>query len=142
MTRATQQLSALKTPDGRVAFPELQDAAIVEKIGYLWAREAQDEQDLERRARALRTPQGLMSAIALYRLIDNLEQAPTAQPAPVAVPSAPPVAPGPAASLSVRGDEGFALRARTGLSPAQARLAAELGKSQLIDPQLGFARNR
>ena len=139
MTAATQQLQSLKTHDGREAFPELQDLEKLEKIGYYWAREARDEADLERRKAILKTPAGLMNAVALYRLIESLEAAP-APPTPP-VPTAQPT-PAPSATLDVRGDEGFRPGSRSGLQPGISQMISELGRGEMIDTHLGFARNR
>jgi hypothetical protein len=143
MTRATQQLATLQTSDGRVAFPELSDVKAVEEIGYYWGREAESEADAERRLRLLQTPAGLLQAIAFYRLQKSLINTPAPEPSarPAEELPANPVAPGPASSLSVRGDEGFHTGPSSGLSPEMARLVAAMGKPEMIDSTLGFARN-
>lgn len=145
MERAHTQLVSLRTPDGRVAFPELQVADKVERIAELWVRESRDEADEARRIAALRTPQGLMSAIALYRLIDSIESAPVPATTPASTPAAlqPEGAAGITASVDARGDEGFRPSGpRSDMSAGMAALVAELSKPEMIDHQLGFARNR
>lgn len=138
MTQVTVQMAGYKTPDGRDAFPELKDPEQVEKIGYFWAKEANSKQEAEDRLKMLSTPAGLMNAVALYRLIQSMEEAPKTEPAapPPDLPTEP-VAPGASATVE---DTGRAVTRSDDVSGLPGELAG-LDSGDLIDHDLGFARN-
>jgi hypothetical protein len=144
MAAAAHQLSQLQKADGSVAFPELRDPNQVEEVARVWAREAATEQEAQKRLNSLRNPHGLMNAIAFYRMVKGFS---TPQPASTPAPTeqagqdlpASPVAPGAAATVSSDPRGGFTPGAR---ADGLTGIIAELDKADMLDEDLGFARNR
>jgi hypothetical protein len=116
----------------------LADPEAVEAIGSLWASESADETDAERRLAALSTPQGIISAISLYRLAKSFEGVPASSGTAVRA-----AAPGAAASVAVdAGSSRIAPAAsRSNLPPKVAALMSGLSRADMVDRKLGFAKN-
>lgn len=137
------RMAALRTPDNsRALFPEMVDSRALGEIGAIWRQAGGSDEELT-------TERGLMSAIGLYRstrdwlstpesIAPNQPQAPAAAAA-----AAPQPAPGPAAMPSSETSGNLPPnRGRHGMSPEAARLAQAMENVQLLDPKLGFAKNR
>lgn len=127
------QVAALQTLDGKPAFPEMGDPEALFKIGQTW-RESGLPPD------AVMSPQGLLSAVALYRMMKGLPEGPAIPPV---TPPAPVQSAGAAATIE----------AEPGGSPmptAPGAPAGEMGRfihslrssEPVVDPALGFARRR
>lgn len=130
------QVQALRGPDGKQAFPELNNPETCREIGQIWAESGLPPEH------AL-TPSGLMQAVGMYRLVKSYESAPAA---PDAAPSTvvPAQRPAPAAAASVADDRGAHQppnRGRSNLPPAVAGLLRSLKQAPIGDAILGFSRN-
>lgn len=134
-----ESVGAYRNPaTGEYAFPELRDGDMITEVGDVWFARGGRPEDLE-------TPQGLIDAVARYRLVRSLQPS-AGGPAvgnggtPVAPRSMP--APGVAASVGsdVRG--GGAQPNRPRVSREHAALIEALDKAGEMDGDLGFQRNR
>jgi hypothetical protein len=143
--QATQHVAGLietvgqyKYADGSDAFPELQDPDTVMQIGELW-------KSLNLPAEVALTQQGLLQAVALYRMYrgtggqtaSNTEQ--TAQVVSEPSRTAPPAA---SASLESGGSVLSPTGNRSGSENATSRFARSLDDAPLIDKLLGFEVRR
>ncbi len=129
------QVAEYKTQDGEIAFPELQSAETTMQIGELW-------RSLNLPPEVALTPQGLLQAIALYRMYNGAPSQ-SATPTPtVNVPRPAQTAPrAAAASLEDAGAPSPASE-RAGSGGFAARFSRELDASPLVDANLGFAVRR
>lgn len=131
------QLSTLQNLNGQPAFPELSDHAKLVEIGRLWSEAGHNPEE------AL-GPQGILKALAFYRMMTGLPSTPEAASilAAAAAPAGAgqPVA-GPAASVEAEPGRGPNVGPRPNLSPGEQRLVSGLDRAMLRDPKLGFARN-
>jgi hypothetical protein len=134
VAQVLDQVAAMQTMDGKPAFPELLDAEMLHEIGATWRESGLPPE-------AAMSPQGLINAIGLYRLMKSLPDGTT----PAAEPG--PVLPGPEITALADGSEG----AHTGLgrTPEPSHLGPEaralrrgLDETPIFDRTLGFAVNR
>lgn len=142
------QVAGMTDLAGNLAFPELTDPALQEEVGRTWAQTGMP------REMAL-TPQGLMAAVAVYRMVKGLPGAPSQTEAASLIQAAaaaggggqrtaPSARPASAIAASLQGDGGVAPpnAPRSRHSPATQRLINALSRTELVDRNLGFARNR
>lgn len=139
-----EQVASLKLGNGQDAFPELKDTGKLVEIGDAWARSGLPPE-------AILTPQGLISAVGLYRTLQTFhptEAAPNGNPAPSGDAEEEaqilnPPASGAAASVGAEPSGVMPPNAgRSNLSPASQRLLNALDKTNLVDRSLGFAVRR
>ena len=147
MSEAVKSVAALKLEDGSPALPEVHDAQELQAVVRLWGRMSQNDQDAAARLRMLTTRDGLLQAVANYRLYKGFSTPTSPTPTPstpdpaASLPATPP-SPDASSSLSVAGRDGFTPGSPSNLPPGMAGMAAALGKADLVDEELGFARNR
>jgi len=128
-------VGSLRTQTGAQAFPELASAETMSEIGQVWRDSGQDP-------KYAMTPTGLISAIALWRLMKSLPDG--VEIAPEAVAAA--ISPAAAALADGGGGAdtgmGRASREFAHLSPDARKIAQSFDSKPLFDKTLGFARNR
>jgi hypothetical protein len=132
-----QSVSAYKTLDGQDAFPELLNPETQREVGEAWSSAGLPPE-------AALTPQGLIQAVALYRLMKGLPAGPTVArptPTPATAPRQVP-APGSAASLAADPQSLPPNRGRAGQGSVIQQLVAALDDTVITDNKLGFNRNR
>lgn len=140
--QATQHVASLmdqvgeyKNQDGSIAFPELHDEQTVYEIGDLW-------RSLNLPAEIALTQQGLLQAIALYRMYrGTTPQTASTQPQ-VAVSAPPNMAPAASAASLEAGVSQSPVAGRAGAESESTRFARNLDGADLIDRTLGFAVRR
>lgn len=122
---------------GEYAFPELRDGATITAVGDLWFARGGRPEDLE-------TPQGLIDAVARYRLVRSFQPSAGGPAASGGAPVAPVSRPAPGVAASVGSDVrgGGAQPNRPRRSPEHQALIEALDKAGDIDGDLGFQRNR
>lgn len=127
------RLINLRTADGQEAFPELKDPKLVHEIGLTWRNQNLPPD-------AALSDQGLMSAVALWRMLKGFEpKLPV-----VANPQTQPRqndGPAPAAAASLEGDESgspLGRGQRSNMSPEARRFSNALKDTSWIDSNLGF----
>lgn len=119
--------------DGQPSFPELRDSRSAYMIGKLW-------QQMGLPPQYATTPQGMVAAIALYRMIESQ----SAQPEPTSqapVPASPP-APDPALAAAELGGgkpESMPSAAAGDVDPRAAAMLAGLRRTALTRKGLGFS---
>jgi len=129
----------LQMLDGAPAFPELNDPEKLHEIGLVW-------RDAGLPPEAALTRQGLISAVALYRLQKGLPSGPSLNPSarrtttPATATYSP--APGSAAFLPAEPQSAPPNRGRSNLDPGMQALVNALDETALVDNTLGFTRNR
>lgn len=135
-----ESFAQMKTHDGKEAFPEVKNPAILAEIAKVWSESGLPMDH------AL-TESGLMSAIGMWRMLKGFPTAESAQAAAVTTTASQQGAANGSAGInaSVGGSEGGVAprnEGRSNLSPQQARLAKSFKNTRLVDPVLGFAKNR
>jgi len=121
--------------DGQPSFPELRDSRSAYMIGKLW-------QQMGLPPQYATTPQGMVAAIALYRMIESQSAQPSPEPTSQApVPTSPP-APDPARAAAELGGgkpESMPSAAAGEVDPRQAAILAGLRRTALTRKGLGFS---
>ena len=142
------QVGSFKLQDGTFAFPELSDPAAIDEIASVMVEFGRDENDLT-------TPQGVMQAVALYRMAKGFKSphpsGGSAQPQPgrtEAVPTPPAHVPAPGAAASIGADNrggGAGSSGRPRYTGAHARMLDTFDKITAkpddLFNTLGFSRN-
>lgn len=138
--QATQHVASLietvgsyKNADGSDAFPELSDPQKVWEIGDLW-------RSLNLPADVALTPQGLLQAVALYRMYNGGQQTPS-QGASATVSRPENTAPR-AAGQSLDPSGSPSPMSGRATETEASRFARALEDVRLVDPLLGFQRRR
>jgi len=121
--------------DGQPSFPELRDSRSAYMIGKLW-------QQMGLPPQYATTPQGMVAAIALYRMIESQSAQPSPEPtSQEPVPTSPP-APDPARAAAELGGgkpESMPSAAAGEVDPRQAAILAGLRRTALTRKGLGFS---
>jgi hypothetical protein len=133
------EVAAMRSPSGGVAFPEVHDSQKIAAIAQMWVDSGHPRETAF-------TTHGLLAAIGLYRLMTGFNPQPSAsnQQPTTSQPNA--NASAPAATLDTSGEHNappHAGKIDFSLSPGARALVSALRMDEpMVDPILGFARNR
>ena len=129
-----QQVAELRdVATGEMQFPELQDEQTASEVARLWTQSGLP-------AEHAMTPQGVIQAVGLYRMLKPRPAAPP--PALMSPPRQAVPTPGPAASVPPEAQTRVPSAGRSPFDPATTRLLRSLDSGVGIDRNLGFARRR
>jgi hypothetical protein len=132
-------VAALRTPNGGAAFPEVEDGETIRKVAQMWVDSGHPRETAF-------TQHGLIAAISLYRTMTGMFAQPTAPNQPQATSQPNANASAPAATLNASGEHNAlpgSGKIDFSQSPGARALIAGLKMDEpMVDPILGFARNR